>query len=191
MKTGERADGRAAHRAAVARLRGRPPRPRVEVTVNEFNGTVSWRVLSPARLNPPGRGRAGDSRARPRTSEAPTTRARAAALRAAGLDPNAPAKGAAPIPTHPASVRAAVAASATASLSPEQLQAHLARVGMLRSQLAGDFSRAARMPSAVAARLRTVPSSAQLHAVTTAQSALSSRPAAPRPGASPAAGPHR
>jgi hypothetical protein len=129
-------------------------------------------------------------------------RARAAALRAAGLRPNAPTKGAAPIPVQSAPVRAVVDASA-ASLSPEQLQGQLARVSMLRSQLAGDLSRVSRMPSSVAARLRPAASPAQLHALSVAWTASSSRLAAdrsggpavrsrtPSTGTPPAAGRHR
>ncbi|GGV18336.1 hypothetical protein GCM10010260_67670 [Streptomyces filipinensis] len=189
-------------RAEAARLRRRPARPRVEVTVNEFTGTVSWRTLSARTPLAPGNGARRDRPvARTPESAPPTLRARAAALRAAGFDPQrVPARGAAPVPTHPAAVRAAVETSA-ASLSPEQQQAHLARVGMLRSQVSGDLSAGARMPSAVAARLRSAASPAQLHALSAAQtvSRRTASPAggpatpnrAPAPGASPAPGPRR
>ncbi|MGW1004953.1 hypothetical protein [Streptomyces sp. NPDC002520] len=181
-----RAGDRGGRRAAAARLRPRPPRLRLEVTVNEYNGTVSWRVVSPGRLGRPGRGRAADGRTRPRTSEASIERSRAAALRAAGLGPHAPTRGAAPIPVNPAPVYAVVEAS-VASLPPEQRQGHLARVSMLRSQVAGDLSRAARMPSSVAARLRPAASPAQLHALSAARTASSSRLAADRAAGGPAA----
>jgi hypothetical protein len=152
-------------RSAAARRRS--PRPRVEVTVNELTGTMSWRTIQPG-----GGGRrdgAYDRTAgtRSHSSASPADRReKAAALRAAGLDPaQVDSRGAAPIPTHPAAVRAAVSVSVE-TLTPDQLQHHLARVGALRSRLAGDAARGTRMPVRAAAQLRSTATPSRVHALT-------------------------
>ncbi|MDG5809347.1 hypothetical protein P9869_43445 [Streptomyces ossamyceticus] len=129
----------------------RTARPRVEVHVNELTGTMSWRTFGDRTARPAHA--SGAARSRP-SGEALWS-VRAAALRSAGLDPvRAPARGAAPIATQPASVRAALSVD-VASLGPERLGAHLARIGALRSAVAADLARGSRMPTAVAARLRS------------------------------------
>ncbi|MFJ7049984.1 hypothetical protein ACIQVC_42250 [Streptomyces sp. NPDC101112] len=195
-----------AARHRTARRRSSPPpertaRPRVEVHVNELTGTMSWRTLSDRTARPAyasgapydGHGASGPPHARtPRfrvPGEAPWS-VRAAALRSAGLDPaRAPARGAAPIPTHPASVRAALSVD-VASLGPERLGAHLARIGALRSAVAADLARGSRMPTAVASRLRsTTPSLAHTltaeHTVTATRRAATTRTATPRTAPAP------
>ncbi|MDX3512906.1 hypothetical protein PV755_28985 [Streptomyces caniscabiei] len=127
-----------------------PPRPRAEVTVNELTGTVSWRT-------------------------------RAAALRSAGLGPShATEEGAAPIPTHPAVVRAALGVDVGA-LTPERLGGQLARLGALRSAVAADLVHGTGLPTSVASRLRsTAATPAHTHALTTRHTAAAThRPPAP------------
>ncbi|MFE2433979.1 hypothetical protein ACFXA8_04600, partial [Streptomyces sp. NPDC059409] len=109
----------------------------------------------------------------------------AGALPARGGARGAPARGAAPIPVRPASVRAVVS-TAGVSASGDRQGARLAQTALLRSQVQGDLSRAARMPRAVAARLgTTVP--AHLTALSAARAntlhtaAGTPRPAAPAP----------
>ncbi|MDX2525492.1 hypothetical protein [Streptomyces europaeiscabiei] len=175
------------------------PRPRVEVTFNELTGTMSWRALDrSARVSG---AQDGDARTpHRRTPEAALRSARAAALRSAGLDPSrAPAQGAAPIPTHPAAVRAALGVD-VASLSPEQRQSHLARLGALRSGAAADLAHGTRMPASVASRLRSTSATpAHTHALAAERTSAITRtrtPAAQRqgqgqgpPGPGPGAGP--
>lgn len=151
--------GRGDRSAAAHR---RSPRPRVEVSINELTGTMSWRTIQP------GGGRTGSAHDRTRGGHPATAdrREKAAALRAAGLDPaRVDSRGAAPIPAHPAAVRAAVSVSVE-TLTPEQLQHHLARVGALRSRVAGDAARGTRMPSTVAARLRSESTPGRVQALT-------------------------
>ncbi|WP_327430895.1 hypothetical protein [Streptomyces sp. NBC_01236] len=144
-------------RAAAARRRSPrtgAPRPRTEVYVNELTGTMSWRTVRPG-----GTGRDGRPRAR------------------------VTAQGAAPLPTHPAAVRSAVSVPVEA-LTADQLQHHLARVGALRSHVAADVAAGARMPTSVAARLRSGSTPAAAHALTAERSSaareLPRRPTAPR-----------
>lgn len=183
-------------RSRADAARQRSPRPRVEVTVNEFSGTVSWRTVRPVASGGRSRDGAADARhgdGRDGRDVPPSRREHAAALRSAGLDPaRARGRGAAPIPTHPAAVRA-VAATPVAALPPEQLQGHLARVGRLRSQIAGDAARGAGMPVAVAARVRSVPVPGQVHALAAAHTKAAHTRAAHTQAASPApgAGPRR
>ncbi|MFD1660997.1 hypothetical protein ACFSL4_23015 [Streptomyces caeni] len=167
------------------------------MNVNELTGTVSWRTLgqrTPAGTR--GRGTRTDAQRGERPDTTPVRRERAAALRSAGLDPaRARARGAAPIPTHPAAVQAAVS-TPVESLPPDRLNGHLARIAVLRSELAGDLGRGTRMPSAVAARLRSAASPADVHALSAAHAASvrttghragpAYRPAAPATGAAPA-----
>ncbi|MFM9582735.1 hypothetical protein [Streptomyces caniscabiei] len=130
-----------------------PPRPRAEVTVNELTGTVSWRT-------------------------------RAAALRSAGLGAShAPEEGAAPIPTHPAVVRAALGVDVGA-LTPERLGGQPARLGALRSAVAADLGRGTGLPTSVAARLRsTAATPAHTHALATRHTAAAThRPPTPASG---------
>ncbi|MFF7264815.1 hypothetical protein ACFZCL_31685 [Streptomyces sp. NPDC008159] len=198
-----------AARHRTARRRPSPPvertaRPRVEVHFNELTGTMSWRTLGARTARPApasgarydGHGDPGPRHARtprPRPSgEAPWS-VRAAALRSAGLDPaRAPARGAAPIPTHPASVRAALSVD-VASLGPDRLGAHLARIGALRSAVAADLTRGSRMPMAVASRLRsTTPTPSHAHTLTaehTATTATATRRAATTRTATPRTAP--
>ncbi|MFD7551841.1 hypothetical protein ACFV0R_13075 [Streptomyces sp. NPDC059578] len=189
---GDRGGGPTRRRTAAELHRRRVPRPRVEVTVNPLNGTVSWRTVSPGR---PGSERGGrgrdDSRERP--AETSAGRPTAAALRAAGLDPNrVPDQGAAPVPARPAAVRAVVGRGAE-GLSPEQRSTELARVGLLRSRLVGDLSHGARMPSSVAARLRSTASPVGVHRLSAHAAALRAVPRTGGPGASnpalPSSGP--
>ncbi|WP_406474478.1 hypothetical protein [Streptomyces sp. NBC_01615] len=125
-------------RAAAARRRS--PRtgalgPRTEVYVNELTGTMSWRTVRPGGTDRDGRPRA-----------------------------RVTAQGAAPVPTHPAAVRSAVSVPVEA-LTADQLQHHLARVGALRSHVAADVAAGARMPTSVAARLRSGSTPAAAHAL--------------------------
>ncbi|MFF2025447.1 hypothetical protein ACFVW2_27050 [Streptomyces sp. NPDC058171] len=180
---GDRGAGPTRRRAAAELHRRRAPRPRVEVTVNPLNGTVSWRTVSPGGPGSErdGRGR-DDDRERPAGTSA--GRPTAAALRAAGLDPSRVSdRGAAPVPAPPAAVRAVVGRSVE-GLPPEQRQAELARVGLLRSQLVGDLSHGARMPSSVAARLRSTTSPAGVHQLSAHATALRTVPRTGGPDAS-------
>ncbi|WP_327744827.1 hypothetical protein OHO28_31320 [Streptomyces europaeiscabiei] len=182
------------------------PRPRVEVTFNELTGTMSWRALDrSARVSG---AQDGDPRTpHRRTSEAAPWNACAAALRSAGLDPSrAPAQGAAPTPTHPAAVRAALGVD-VASLSPEQRQSHLARLAALRSAAAADLAHGTRMPTSAASRLRSTSATpAHTHALAAERTSAvtrtrtpavpqgqGQRPPGPGPGPGPgaAAGPRR
>ncbi|CAM5661818.1 hypothetical protein STENM223S_03417 [Streptomyces tendae] len=160
----------------------RSPRPRVEVTFNELNGTASWRTVTPGGRARPGRRHgAGDG-------EVPPGASRASALRSAGSGaPGTPAPGAAPIPVRPAAVRAVVSTSGAPAAGDRQ-GARLAQTALLRSQVQGDLSRAAGMPRVVAARLTTtVP--AHLTGLSAARAnTLRTAPAASRP-ASPASSP--
>ncbi|MCX4989155.1 MULTISPECIES: hypothetical protein [unclassified Streptomyces] len=156
---------------------GRAPHPRIELTVNELTGTMSWRTLQPrGAADRPG----GTGRGVPRTAGAGP----------AGLR-SARSHGAAPIPTHPAVVRAAVSVSVE-SLTPEQARSHLAAVGALRSRVAADLAVGAHLPTAVAARTRSGSTPAAAHALTTerADAARELIRGAPAPGAPPAAAAH-
>ncbi|WP_330306653.1 MULTISPECIES: hypothetical protein [unclassified Streptomyces] len=149
-------------RAAAARRRSPragAPRPRTEVYVNELTGTMSWRTVRPGGTDRDGR---------PRT--------------------RVTAQGAAPLPTHPAAVRSAVNVHVEA-LTPDQLQHHLARVGALRSHVAADVAAGARMPTSVAARLRSGSTPAAAHALTAEHSSAARElprrpPSPPAPAAS-------
>ncbi|MGQ4382580.1 hypothetical protein [Streptomyces sp. SAS_270] len=151
------------------------------MSVNELTGTMSWRTIQP------GGSRSGarrDRTAAPHSSAA-DRRGKAAALRAAGLDPaRVASRGAAPIPAHPAAVRAAVGVSVE-TLTPGQLQHHLALVGALRSRVAGDAARGTRMPSTVAARLRSESTPGRVQALTVERASavreLGARSQAPGP----------
>ncbi|QYX78128.1 hypothetical protein [Streptomyces akebiae] len=168
------------------------PRPRVEVTVNELTGTVSWRTLvRPTRAptaqdGTPGTvGASGTPHRRTTATEpgaAAPFSARAAAFRSAGLDPSrAPAKGAAPIPTHPGAVRAALSADVGA-LTPERGSSRPARLGALRSAVAADLARGAGMPTSVASRLRsTTATPAHTHVLAARHTAAVTRPPTPAP----------
>jgi len=151
---------------------GHAPHPRIELTVNELTGIMSWRTLQPRG----GAGRPGGTgRGVPRTAGGGP----------AGLR-SARSRGAAPVPTHPAAVRAAVSVPVE-SLTPEQARSHLARVGALRSRVAADLAVGVHLPGAVAARMRsgsgTTPAAA--HALTTerADTARKLIRGAPAPGA--------
>ncbi|AVH57132.1 hypothetical protein C4B68_16575 [Streptomyces dengpaensis] len=135
--------------------------------VNELTGTMSWRTVKPG-----GAGRSGP--------HSPRTRAAS----------HAGPRGAAPIPTHPAAVRAAVSVRPE-TLTPDQLHHHLAQVGALRSRVAADVAIAPRLPTAVAARMRSGSTPAAAHALTAERSsaareltrqAPSMRPAPRAPG---------
>ncbi|MFD9466410.1 hypothetical protein [Streptomyces sp. NPDC060027] len=155
---------------------GRAPHPRIELTVNELTGTMSWRTLQPrGAADRPG----GTGRGVPRTAGAGP----------AGLR-SARSHGAAPVPRHPAVVRAAVSVSVE-SLTPEQARSHLAVVGALRSRVAADLAVGAHLPTAVAARMRSGSTPAAAHALTTerADTARELIRGAPAPGAPPAAAP--
>ncbi|WP_181800416.1 hypothetical protein [Streptomyces ipomoeae] len=168
------------------------PRPRVQVSFNEFTGTMSWRTLGQPAYGTGPHHRA-KSTPHPRTPEEAPWSARAAALRSAGLDPSrAPANGAAPIPTHPAVVRAALGVDA-AALTPEQRQRHLARIGTLRSAVTADLAHGTGMPTAVASRLRsTTATPAHAHALTAHRATtVVSRPSTFTTQPGPAAGPRR
>ncbi|MFJ8995836.1 hypothetical protein ACIRQH_36190 [Streptomyces sp. NPDC102279] len=157
------------HRAPT----GTAPRPRVEMSVNELTGTMSWRTVQPPESD--ASARPGDWNARNRTA-APGSRM-----------PNS--EGAAPIPTNPADVRAAVNVS-VASLPPEQLRRHLAVVAALRSHVAADLAVGGKLPPAVAAHLRTGPAPAAAHALNEERvetiRELTRRPPAARRTATPA-----
>lgn len=170
---------RAARRRSLSSTSDPARSPRVEVYLNELTGTMSWRTIEHSMS---GRGQRQNQGTGRRTPEAAPWSAHAAALRSAGLDPSrAPAKGAAPIPTHPAAVRAAVSVD-TASLTPEQQQRHLARLGALRSGVTADLARGTRMPTPVASRLRSTSATpAHAHALTERHAAGATRP--PTPGA--------
>ncbi|MDX3524681.1 hypothetical protein [Streptomyces scabiei] len=180
-------DPAAARGARAARLRSphrsssapSAPRPRVEVTLNELTGTMSWRTLDRAA---PASG-ALDGTPRTPFRRAPGTApwsARAAALRSAGADPSrAPATGAAPIPTHPAAVRSALSVD-VAALTPEAGRSHLARLGALRSEAAAGLAHGTGMP---ASRLRSSSATpAHTHALTARHASAATRP----PGSAPA-----
>ncbi|MDX3690728.1 hypothetical protein PV726_10420 [Streptomyces europaeiscabiei] len=192
---GQSAEPGAAARAARRRSLSSPAdtarRPRVEVYVNELTGTMSWRTVEQPMSGGDRRQHQGTGR---RPPEAAPWNARAAALRSAGLDPSrAPAQGAAPIPTHPAAVRAALGVD-VASLSPEQRQSHLARLGALRSGAAADLAHGTRMPTSVASRLRSTSATpAHTHALAAERTSVTTRtrvPVVPQ-GPGPAAGPRR
>ncbi|UUU31574.1 hypothetical protein JIX56_17600 [Streptomyces sp. CA-210063] len=158
------------------------PRPRVEVTFNELTGTMSWRPLSHTPSATAQQGGTGSPQTpHRRTPEETPWSARAAALRSAGLDPSrAPTKGASPIPTHPAAVRAAASVD-VASLTPEQQRRHLARLGALRSGVTADLAHGTRMPTPVASRLRSTSATpAHAHALAKQHSSAATRP--PTPG---------
>ncbi|MET9902738.1 hypothetical protein [Streptomyces sp. NPDC006446] len=153
---------------------GRAPHPRIELTVNELTGTMSWRTLQPrGAADRPG----GTGRGVPRTAGAGP----------AGLR-SARSHGAAPIPTHPAVVRAAVSVSVE-SLTPEQARTHLAGVGALRSRVAADLAVGAHLPAAVAARMRSGATPAAAHALTTERADAARELIRGAPGAPPAAAP--
>ncbi|WP_200300673.1 hypothetical protein [Streptomyces adelaidensis] len=182
------------------------PRARAEVSFNERAGTMSRRTTE--RPTNAGTRRQTDGSAHrtpePAPEHAPWS-ARAAALRSTGPAPSrGPAKGAAPIPTHPAAVRAAVGVD-LASLTPEQRQRHLAGLGALRSGGTADPARGTRTPTAVASRLRSTSATpvhthththththAHAHAAERAASAITRTraPGVPQ-GPGPAAGPRR
>ncbi|WP_328837487.1 hypothetical protein [Streptomyces europaeiscabiei] len=203
---GQSAEPGAAARAARRRSLSSPAdtarRPRVEVYVNELTGTMSWRTVAVAQPMSGGDRRQYRGTGR-RAPEAAPWNARAAALRSAGMDPSrARAQGAAPIPTHPAAVRAALGVD-VASLGPEQRQSHLARLGALRSGAAADLAHGTRMPTSVASRLRSTSATpAHTHALAAERTSAITRtrvPVVPQrqgqgppgPGAGPAAGPRR
>lgn len=170
-----------------------PVRPRAEVSFNELTGTMSWRTLGQPPRGTRQQHGTDTGALHPRTPPEAPWSARVAALRSAGLDPSrAPAKGAAPIPTHPAAVRAALSVD-VASLDPEGVRRHLARVGTLRSQVTADLTHGTRVPTAVASRLRsTTATPAHAHALTAhrATTVVTRPPTLPtQPG--PAAGPRR
>ncbi|WP_435228642.1 hypothetical protein [Streptomyces sp. Tue6028] len=131
--------GTRAARPGARAPRAGDPAPRTEVTVNELTGTMSWRTVTP--------GGAG-KRGRPDRAATP-----------------AGPRGAAPIPTPPAAVRAAVDVHVE-SLGAGELQHHLARVGALRSRVAADVALGGRVPAVVAARMRSVSTPAAGHALT-------------------------
>ncbi|POX40901.1 hypothetical protein C3486_11985 [Streptomyces sp. Ru73] len=168
-------------RAAAARRR--PPRAKVDLYVNEYSGTVTWRTrMTPAEKRY--RSASGPG-TRQRSSADDRRRAEAAALRSVGIDPRrSRGSGAAPIPTHPATVLAATHVS-VADMTPGQLNAHAARVSALRSQLQGDTARAGRMPMSSAARLRSGLDAARVHSLRVERSAsareLAQRHQQPRP----------
>ncbi|MEU4681992.1 hypothetical protein [Streptomyces xinghaiensis] len=181
---------RALSRARAARERS--ARVRVEVSVNELNATVSWRIPPHRNLHRPAGERPDTAEPRRRgpasAEKSPDTAARAAALRSAGLDPRGADRGAAPVPAHPAAVSAA-ARMPVEHMSPERLRSHLARVAGLRSRLSGDVARTSRVPAA--AGLRTGISSGRVHSLaaehSSASRALAHRPS---PGAAHEPAPH-
>lgn len=136
-----------AHRSASTRTN---PRPRVEVSFNELTGMMSWRTIQPPETGPAGR--PGNRNARGRAVAGPP------GLRTTN------SHGAAPIPTNPADVRAAVNVS-VASLPPERLRRHLAVVAALRSRVAADAVVGAKLPSTVAAHVRSAATPAAVHAL--------------------------
>ncbi|MFD9587493.1 hypothetical protein ACFWBM_22705 [Streptomyces sp. NPDC059980] len=127
---------------------GTAPRPRVVVSVNELTGMMSWRTVPSPASDPSGRPGDGNAHSRP---SAPGSRT-----------PNV--QGAAPIPTNPADVRAAVNVS-VASLPPEQLRRHLAVVAALRSHVATDLAVGGKLPPTVASHLRLGPAPAAARAL--------------------------
>ncbi|MEU8793828.1 hypothetical protein [Streptomyces sp. NPDC048643] len=139
-----------------------------------MTGTMSWRTVQPPVSDPSGR--PGGRNARSRTAAATGSRT-----------PNS--EGAAPIPTNPADVRAAVNVS-VASLTPERLRRHLAVVAALRSHVATDLAVGGKLPPTVAAHLRSGPTPAAAHALneerveTTRE--MTRRPPAARQTAAPA-----
>ncbi|MFG2312400.1 hypothetical protein ACGFS9_27580 [Streptomyces sp. NPDC048566] len=183
----DRARVAAAHARPAVSRRGSvardAPRPRVEVSVNELTGMMSWRTVRPPAAGAGNRPGAGPRR--DRTAPAPP-----------GVRP-ATSEGAAPLPTNPADVRAAVNVS-VASLPPEHLRRHLAVVAVLRSHVKADLALGARLPRSVAAPLRAAATPASVHALgeeradTTRE--LGRRSAAARPVpqvTAPARGRHR
>ncbi|WP_215448485.1 hypothetical protein [Streptomyces sp. ATCC 21386] len=159
-------------------------RPRVEVAVNELTGTLSWRTLDrPTQAPPAQHGAPGPPH---RRTPAPQTvapwSARIAALRSAGLDPSrTPVRGAAPIPTHPGAVRAALSVDVGA-LVPERRTSRSARLGALRSAVAADLAHGAGMPTSVASRLRsTTATPAHTHALAARRTSAVTRPSTPAP----------
>jgi hypothetical protein len=170
-----------------------PVRPRVEVSFNELTGTMSWRTLGQPPRGTRQQHGTDTGALHPRTSPEAPWSARAAALRSAGPAPSrAPAKGAAPIPAHPAAVRAALSVD-LASLDPEGVRRHLARVGTLRSQVTADLTHGTRVPTAVASRLRsTTATPAHAHALTAHRATtVVTRPPTLTTQPGPAAGPRR
>jgi hypothetical protein len=167
--------GREQQRALRSRARERSPhRPRVDVSVNEFSGTVSWRTpTTPMERRARTASRHTDGTPAPQRPRSPAEQrvARAAMLRSAGLDPaRSRGSGAAPVPAHPATVLAATHAP-THRMAPGELNGHLARVGALRSRLQGDLARSARMPAPATAALRSGVNAARVHSLRTEQSA--------------------
>ncbi|GAA0488610.1 hypothetical protein [Streptomyces olivaceiscleroticus] len=152
-----------AERERTAAARERSPRARVDVYVNEYSGTVTWRTrMTPAErryraASGPGAGQ--------RPSDGERRRAESAALRSVGVDPRrSRGSGAVPIPTHPATVLAATHVSVT-DMTPGQLNSHMTRVSALRSQLQADTARAGRMPTSSAARLRSGLDATRVHSL--------------------------
>ncbi|MGI5470452.1 hypothetical protein [Streptomyces sp. CA-132043] len=152
-----------AQRERAAAARERSPRAKVDLYVNEYSGTVTWRTrMTPAEKRHRAAERPGASR---QVSAEDRKRAQAAALRSVGLDPKrSKGTGAVPIPAHPGTVLAA-AHTSVAGMTPEQLNSHAARVSALRSQLQGDTARAGRMPTSSAARLRSGLDAARVHSL--------------------------
>ncbi|MFI6490709.1 hypothetical protein [Streptomyces sp. NPDC050564] len=111
-----------------------------------------------------------------RTLPAPGGTAERGAPRARGAS-----RGAAPIPTHPAAVRAAVSVQVE-TLTPDQLRHHLAQVGALRSHVAADVALGARVPTAVAARMRSGSAPVAAHALTVERSSTARELARRTPG---------
>ncbi|MEW2162966.1 hypothetical protein AB0912_08185 [Streptomyces sp. NPDC007084] len=129
------------------------PRPRVEVSVNELTGMMSWRTVQPPVTGAEARrGRQGDRNGGGGAADGPP------GLRTKN------SHGAAPIPANPADVRAAVNVS-LASLPPEQLRRHLAVVEALRSHVTADVAVGAKLPLSVAAHLRAGATPAAVHAL--------------------------
>ncbi|MEU7486822.1 hypothetical protein [Streptomyces sp. NPDC042319] len=165
----DRAEQPARRERERAAARERSPRAKVDLYVNEYSGTVTWRTrMTPAEKRHRAAERPGASR---QVSADDRKRAQAAALRSVGLDPKrGKGSGAVPIPAHPGTVLAA-AHTSVAGMTPEQLNSHAARVSALRSQLQGDTARAGRMPTSSAARLRSGLDSARVHSLRTERSA--------------------
>ncbi|MER7399671.1 hypothetical protein ABT381_29645 [Streptomyces sp. NPDC000151] len=179
-------DRRERERAAAARERSpreRSLRAKVDIYVNEYSGTVTWRTrMTPAERRYQSSSRAS-TRQRPITGD--RRRAEAAALRSVGIDPaRSKGSGAAPLPTHPATVLAATHAPVS-HMTPGQLNGHTARVSALRSQLQGDTARSGRMPTSSAARLRSGLDAARVHSLRVERSSsvreLARRRQQPRP----------
>ncbi|SOD75458.1 hypothetical protein SAMN06272781_3262 [Streptomyces sp. 1222.2] len=145
---------------------------------------MSWRTLD--RSAPAPGAQDGNHRTpHRRTPETAPWSTRAAALRSAGLDPSrAPGQGAAPIPTHPGTVRSALSVDITA-LTPEGRRS-LARLGALRSEAAAGLAESTRMPTAVASRLRSASAApAHTHALTTRRTATRPPSCAPTRSGTP------